>query len=81
MAKTFAVKLPEDTLTALADAKAAAKQNGVDFIGDHLSGHFKGKGIEGCYEISENVLAVTVLKKPLILPWSLIEATVMEFLS
>jgi len=79
MARTFAVRLSENINEALASARSAAKQNGVDFIGDHLSGHFKGKGIEGRYEITDNVLALTVLRKPLILPWSLIETTVTDF--
>ncbi|HUL11217.1 MAG TPA: hypothetical protein VLU73_03485 [Methylococcaceae bacterium] len=79
MTKTYTVKLSQDAHKLVSKMEHAAQKNGVHLVGDTISGHFKGKGIEGRYEISENLLAITIAKKPVFLTWSLIETTVMQF--
>ncbi len=75
MSRSFEVKLNGDADTVIARARAAAHKNGVHFDGDAQTGHFAGHGIEGSYLILEDILSVQIAKKPLIMPWGMIEST------
>lgn len=79
MSRSFELKLNHDPDEIIAKAKDAAKTNGVRFVGDGQTGQFAGHGIEGSYLILEDTLCVKIAKKPLIMPWSLIEATLRKF--
>ena len=80
MAKTIIVKLanrdPEQLVTR---ARSLAGENGLHFAGDSSAGHFHGRGLEGRYHFSAQALQITILRKPLILPWSLVEMTVSQY--
>jgi hypothetical protein len=79
MSKRIEVKLnmPADQLVTR--AQAGAEKNGVDFKGDASSGSFSGKGIEGSYQIDGEQLTIDITKKPMVMPWALIETTVKKF--
>ena len=79
MSKSFEVKLNGSADAIIAQARAAAKHNGIHFDGDEQNGRFAGHGIEGSYLIFEDVLSVQIAKKPLIVPWSLIESTLRKY--
>ncbi len=49
---------------------------GIELSGDTERGSFEGKGIAGEYTVSENVVTVTVTKKPPLVPCSMVEREV-----
>jgi hypothetical protein len=79
MTKKFSIKLNRDPHEVFVSFKTAAAKNGVGLNGDHRLGHFSGKGIEGRYDLSGDVLNITIVKKPMLLGWSMIEAKVRDF--
>jgi hypothetical protein len=81
MSKSFEVTLKLTPAEVIARAREAAQQNGLILNGDEQTGHFAGRGVEGVYAITGDKLAITVLKKPVILPWALLESQVRTFFS
>ncbi|MGZ8217279.1 hypothetical protein [Methylomagnum sp.] len=79
MSKSFEVKLNRDPDEIIAQARAAAHKNGIQFSGDGQTGHFVGHGIEGSYLILDDILSVEIAKKPFIVPWSMIESKLRDF--
>lgn len=77
--KSFEVKLKLKAEEVVAKAKAASKSNGVTMEGDHSKGHFNGQGVEGNYHIEGSTLTIRITKKPLIVPWSLLETKIKNF--
>ena len=73
MKKSIKVKIvvhPDELITK---AKQAAEKNGLRFTGDTKKGLINGYGIEAHYFLQEDVLTVKILRKPLLLPWSMLE--------
>ena len=79
MTKKFYIKLARGHQEVFEQFKTSAAKNGVDVNGDHRLGHFSGRGIEGRYNFTDDVLDITIVKKPMLIGWSLIEAKVREF--
>lgn len=79
MSKFLEVRLSQAPDEFLPKARAAAKANGVQLTGDHETGRFNGRGIEGAYRIEGDTLAIHIQKKPMILPWPMIESAVKSF--
>lgn len=79
MSKQFSIKMTRDAHEVVAKFKSAAEKNDVRFKGDDRNGRFSGKGIEGHYAISGDVLTITIEKKPMLVGWSLIETKVLDF--
>jgi len=79
MAKTFDIPFSGDTETLLHHAKSAATESGARLTGNTNSGKFSGKGIEGHYEVSGNVVHVTITKKPIVVLDSVIESQLRKF--
>jgi hypothetical protein len=77
--KSFDVPLKLDPKEIIAKAKVAAKESGVQMEGDEIKGFFKGHGIEGHYSIAKDILAIEITKKPMIMPWSLIETKLRNY--
>ena len=77
--KSFQVKLKLKAEEVVEKAKAASKSNGVAMEGDHSKGHFNGQGVEGNYHIEGSTLKISITKKPLIVPWSLLETKIKNF--
>lgn len=79
MSKFLEVRLSQTPDEFLPKAKAAAQANGVHLTGDHEAGRFNGRGIVGAYRIDGDTLAIHIQKKPMIMPWTLIESAVRSF--
>lgn len=81
MSKCFEIEIstnPDDLITK---AKQAADKKGIHFNGDSCSGAFLGQGIEGQYQRINNTLEVTINKKPIIVPWRIVETSLKNFFS
>ncbi|TAN53966.1 MAG: hypothetical protein EPN21_00055 [Methylococcaceae bacterium] len=81
MSKTFHVTLKKDPEKLIKQAKNLASKNGMVLEGDTRSGRFSGTGIEADYAVQGDKLSITVVKKPMIMPWLLIEKTITGFFS
>jgi hypothetical protein len=79
MAKTFDISFSGDAASLLQRAKNAAAEAGAKLTGDTNRGNFSGKGIEGHYEISGNMVHVTITKKPIVVLDSVIESQLRKF--
>lgn len=81
MSKTFYVTLKKNPEKLIKQAKNLASKNGMVLEGDTHSGHFSGTGIEADYVVEGDKLSITVVKKPIIMPWIFIETTISAFFS
>lgn len=79
MSKSFEFQLKRNPDELIVKAREAARSNGIHFEGDGQTGRFAGLGIEGSYLVLEKTLSIQVAKKPLIMPWSMIEAKLKDF--
>jgi len=79
MSRRIEIQLNEDGGRVMERVRATAKNYGAQLVGDDERGQFSGKGIQGTYEIVGDRLAVIISKKPLIMPWGVIENTVRKF--
>lgn len=79
MSKSFSVNFSGDATSLLERARKAAADNGAQVSGDANQGTFSGRGVEGSYTVSGNTVNVTVDKKPMIIPWSLVESQLKQF--
>jgi len=54
----------------------------INFVGDEKSGEIEGSGFEGEYIIKKTTagteIEITITKKPIIIPWGLIETKLNE---
>jgi hypothetical protein len=79
MVKTFSVQITNNPETLLEKAGKIASKHGVKLQGDMVSGFFEGHGVEGKYKVEGDIMQVTIHKKPLIAPWSLVKSKVKGF--
>jgi hypothetical protein len=79
MSKSFSVPFTGDAASLLERARKTAADNGAQVTGDTNKGTFSGRGVEGSYTVSGNAVNVTVDKKPMIIPWSLVESQLKQF--
>jgi hypothetical protein len=77
--KTYRVALSKEPAVVIEQARAKASTNGVEFHGDETEGRFAGKGLQGTYRIEGSQLSLTIAKKPMILPWGVIESSIKSF--
>lgn len=77
--KTFDFQLSHDPFMVIEKARKAAAGNGVKFEGDEHQGRFSGHGIEGLYAIEGVQLTIQISRKPIIMPWSMIESSMSKF--
>ncbi len=81
MSKSFSMPLNDDPAALVERARKLAEDRGVEFSGDVSSGHFAAKWVEGEYVIEGDNITVTVTRKPMVAPWSMVESKVKEFFS
>ncbi|WP_228719977.1 hypothetical protein [Methylococcus geothermalis] len=79
MSKVIEIKIGSEPQSLVAKAEKAAREKGMVFSGDETTGSFSGNGVEGVYEFRGDLLAITITKKPFVLPWAVIEASVKSF--
>ena len=70
---SFSLERPADIDAVFQNVKAGLEQNGGKMAGDTTRGKISVKQIEGVYEVTENVIKITITKKPLLIPAGLIE--------
>lgn len=71
--KSIKVKIFDHPDELISKAKEVAEKYGLQFLGDSERGLIKGFGIEADYRLQEDVLTVTVFRKPLLVPWTKVE--------
>lgn len=79
MSKSFSVNFTGDATSLLERARKTATDNGAQVTGDTNKGAFSGRGVEGSYAVNGNTVNITVDKKPMIVPWSLVESQLKQF--
>ena len=79
MSRRIEIPLHEDGSQLLERVRETAWKYGAQVVGNGERGEFVGKGIHGAYAIDGGRLAITISKKPMLLPWSMIEKTVRNF--
>lgn len=79
MAKTFSYTITEDPQQLITKVKQIASEKGIDVSGDHQQGSLSGKGVNADYKLEDSILTITVQKKPLIVPWTMVEKMVTNF--
>lgn len=77
--KTYQVELSKEPVAVIEQARKTASSNGFEFAGDENEGRFAGKGLHGRYRIEGAQMSIMIDKKPLILPWGLIESSIKSF--
>jgi len=75
----FELKVPAEEL--IERTRKAARSEGLAFYGDARAGNIVGHGFEGGYEITDDKIAVTIKKKPLLVPWFAVESKLKSFLA
>ena len=76
MPKSIQVKIVDHPDELISKAKEAAEKYGLHFLGDTDKGVIRGFGIEADYLLQEDILTVTVFRKPLLLSWGKVEQKV-----
>ena len=79
MAKTFELDTTVSPFSLLARAKKAAYANGATLLGDERSGTFSHETVKGEYRMGRHRVIVTVTDKHWLLPWTVLEAQLREF--
>jgi hypothetical protein len=80
MAKTFTYTVTEDPQQLIGKVKLIASEKGIDVSGDHQQGSLSGKGVSADYLLKDSTLTITVQKKPMIVPWVMVEKMVDNFI-
>ncbi|WP_031432451.1 hypothetical protein [Methylomarinum vadi] len=79
--KSIQVKVLDHPEELIVKAKEIAERYGVQFFGDSDKGVIKGYGIEADYMFQEDILTVTVFRKPLLLSWAKVEQKVRKIVA
>ena len=79
MAHEFTINKPDNLSETLLRVSKIFKDNGETFQGDEKSGRFSGKGVAGSYVVGERGIKITIIKKPLIAPYSMVEGKIKEY--
>ena len=81
MSKIFEYEVTTKPADILKQAQAMAEKNGATFTIKHNYGKFSCNGIKGSMRVHEDKLIITILDKPFIIPWGVVENTINSFLA
>jgi hypothetical protein len=81
MSKIFEYELTTKPGDLLKQAQQMAEKNGASFTIKHNYGKFDWNGIKGSMRVHEGKLIITILDKPFIIPWGVVENTINNFLA
>lgn len=73
MSRSVTGELPIPVEEALEKLQELATKYSVEFKGDKKTGYAKGRGFHISYEMEGKNCTLTVSKKPLFIPWGVIE--------
>ncbi len=80
----YQIKMSGDPEQKLKQARELAAERGVTFIGDGTKGKFSGRimggRLNGFYWVEKGILSITIIEKPLLTTWNMIEVQLREFL-
>ncbi len=76
MKKSFQIKIIEHPDELVVKAKLAAEKHGLRFTGDTERGLIMGFGVEAHYLFKKDMLMIDILRKPLLLSWTVVEQKV-----
>lgn len=79
--RSIQVKVTKHPDELIAKVKEMAERYGVQFLGDSGKGLIKGYGIEADYLLREDILTITVFRKPLLLSWTKVENKVRKIVA
>ena len=79
MARTFSVITTSDSLSLVARAKKRANETDATLVGNGEAGRFSHGSLKGEYRVVGDTVLVTITDKPLMVPWTVVEARVREF--
>jgi hypothetical protein len=74
MTRSVTGELKDDPGLIVERLHKLARKHDIEFKGDSLQGYAKGKGFHVEYAIEGVSCTLTVTKKPLLVPWSLVES-------
>ena len=79
MAQTYTFPIPPGTTAAalLAKVREAGRAKRLAFSGDDVTGRFTGPA-DGTYAVEGDAVKITVEKKPMIVPWGMIESALKD---
>ena len=80
MSKIFEYELTTKPEDLLKQAQQMAEKNGASFTIKHNYGKFNWNGIKGSMRVHDGKLIITILDKPFIIPWGMVENTINNFL-
>ena len=84
MAHTITVSISNGSpVEMLEEAQTAAQRFGFIFVGDQYCGRFTNnhKFSYGVYRVNGSRVFVTVVKKPMLAPWSVVDQHIYNFFS
>ncbi|MCG8535061.1 MAG: hypothetical protein MI808_08185 [Pseudomonadales bacterium] len=73
MSRSVSGELKEDPRKIVEKLYELADKHDVEFTGDHEKGFAKGKGFHVEYVVEGTMCTLTVTKKPMLVPWALVE--------
>lgn len=79
MSRTYRCKIKGDPGKFIARAKELARENGAEVKGDDRQGTVRVLGVTGDYLLKGKTAEITIRKKLVIYPWSLIEGQISRF--
>lgn len=77
MGRTYRYTIKGDKTALLAKVRKGAAEQGVTFEGDESGGQFSGP-ISGYYEVSGDLVTVTIERKPWFVSWETIESQLQQ---
>jgi len=74
MSRSVTGELPEEAEILVEKLRKLAVKHDIEFDGDTSRGYARGKGFHVEYRVMGKKCTLTVTKKPLLVPWGLVEA-------
>ena len=81
MSRSVTGKLPESAEVIVEKLQKLAVKHDIEFSGDVQRGRARGKGFHVEYQVDGANCTLTVTKKPLLVPWSLVESQLRKLFS
>lgn len=81
MSRSVTGHLPESAEVVVAKLKKMAIKHDIEFSGDTTKGYARGKGFHVEYVLVGTQCTLTVTKKPMLVPWSLVESQLHKLFS
>lgn len=81
MTRSVTGELPEAAEILVEKLRKAAVKHDIEFDGDAARGYARGKGFHVEYRVNGKQCTLTVTKKPLLIPWALVESQLHKLFS